>query len=308
MRDVIDVNAWLGHWPYQYFHDDTAALLEERLSAEGVGLALVGSPEAALNPDCLETNRILLQRLAGSRMLLPVLAVDPTKGDGPDILALARSVRAPAVRLFPGYHCYELGSAPALALVEQVARTGGMALFVQVRMEDERTHHPLCRIPPVKIESIVDLARRFPSLRIVAQCPLFHEAVELSKGPANLSFDISHVEMLRTLVAITEQVPVERVLYGTHVPFLQSRAAFMKLDAPYVTPAMRAAVGWENARALFGASLAAPKAGAVRRPAKAATPARAPKKAGGTAANVAKRRPGSAPSKTARKPGSRRRK
>ncbi len=138
-------------------------------------------------------------------------------------------------------------------------------------MEDERTHHPLCRIPPVKIESIVDLARRFPALPVVAQCPYYHEAIELAKGPSNLSFDISHVETLRTLPSLAQQVPVERVLYGTHVPFLQSRAALMKLDAPDVTPALRAAVGWENARALFGASLAARRtAAAARKPVTAA--------------------------------------
>jgi hypothetical protein len=283
---IIDVNAWLGQWPFQYFRDETAALLEKRLAAEGVTRALVGSPEGAFNPDCLETNRVLLRRIGGSRMLLPVLAVDPTKGDWQDILQLARDAAAPAVRLFPGYHCYELEAAPARELVEHVAKAGGMALFVQIRMEDERTHHPLCRIPPVKIESIVDLARQFPGLRIVAQCPYYHEAVELAKGPANLSFDISHVETLRTLLSLTQQVPVDRVLYGTHVPFLQSRAALMKLDAPYVTPEVRAAVGAENARALFGASLSGriiahgTRARVVsnRKPAKAVTAARKPAK------------------------------
>jgi hypothetical protein len=278
MNGVIDVNAWLGQWPFQYFHDETAALLQERLAAEGVTCALVGSPEGAFNPDCLASNRILLRRLEGSRMLLPVLAADPTKGDWPDILVLARKAAAPAVRLFPGYHCYELGSAPALELVEHVAKAGSLALFVQIRMEDERTHHPLCRIPPVKIESIIDLARRFPALSIVAQCPYYHEAVDLAKGPANLSFDISHVETLRTLVSLASQVPVERVLYGTHVPFLQSRAALMKLDAPYVPPEVRAAVGSENARALFGAALdRRPPAGKTARSA-GPTPARAARK------------------------------
>jgi hypothetical protein len=127
------------------------------------------------------------------------------------------------------------------------------------------------------------MARRFPGLRIVAQCPYYHEAVDLGKGPANLSFDISHVETLRTLLSLTGQVPVDRVLYGTHAPFLQSYAALMKLDAPYVTPEVRAAVGSGNARALFGASLegrmvvhgSGPRVASSRKPAKAAKTVRA---------------------------------
>ena len=61
----LDVNAWLGAWPFQYFRDDTAAKLEERLVSEGFARALVGTPEAAFNHDCLAANRLLVKRLAG---------------------------------------------------------------------------------------------------------------------------------------------------------------------------------------------------------------------------------------------------
>ena len=45
-------------------------------------------------------------------------------------------------------------------------------------------------------------------------CPYFHEAVELAAGPANLRFELSHVEMLRTVVALLSDVPLDRVLLG----------------------------------------------------------------------------------------------
>jgi hypothetical protein len=224
----VDVNAWLGAWPFQYFHDDTAGRLEERLEAVGIGRALVGSPEAAFNHDCLAANRLLLKRLAGRRTLRPVPALDPTKADWTDNLALARDAGAVAVRLFPTFHLYELDSAAALAAVEAVAAAGGLSLFVQMRMEDERTHHLRCKVP------------------------------------ANVRFDLSHVETLRTVASLTAEVPVERVLLGTHAPFLQPKAALMKLEAPYVPEAARRAIGRENARAILGGT----RAQARRRPAR----------------------------------------
>jgi uncharacterized protein len=254
---LVDVNAWLGPWPFQYFHDDSARRLERRLLAEGIGHAMVGSPESAFNADCMATNRVLLKRLAGSSMLHPVTAIDPTRGDWRDILALGRDAGVAAVRLFPGYHCYELSSPPALEAAEAVARERSLALFVQIRMEDERTHHPLCRIPAVSVPSIIEMARRFAALPVVALCPYYHEAVELAKGPPNLLFDFSHVETLRTVASLVGDVPEERVLFGSHVPFLQSRAAVMKIQAPYVSGGTRRAIGSENAKRILGKALRA---------------------------------------------------
>ena len=248
----LDVDAWLGAWPFQYFRDDTAAKLEERLVSEGFAHALVGSPEAAFNHDCLETNRRLLKRLAGRRTLRPVVALDPTKADWTDALALARGEGAAAVRLFPTFHVYELGLPACLAAVERVAADDGLPLFVQMRMEDERTHHLRARVPAPTVASVIDLARRFPSLAVVAVCPYYHEAVELAAGPANLRFDLSHVETLRTVTSLLSEVPLDRVLLGSHVPFLQSRAALMKIEAPYVSVEARRAIGWENAEAILG--------------------------------------------------------
>ncbi len=262
----LDVNAWLGAWPFQYFHDDTAGKLEERLAAAGIGRALVGSPEAAFNHDCLAANRLLVKRLAGRRTLHPVPALDPTKGDWNDNLALALDEGAAAVRLFPTFHLYELDSAAALAAVESVAAAGGLSLFVQMRMEDERTHHLRCRVPALAVAPVLALAGRFPSLPVVALCPYYHEAVELAKGPANVRFDLSHVETLRTVASLTAEVPVERVLLGTHAPFLQPKAALMKLEAPYVSEAARRAIGWENARSILGGARLRPGAGPPDQP------------------------------------------
>ena len=253
-RTIVDVNAWLGSWPFQYFQLDTARRLQNHLAAEGVARALVGSPEAAFNPDCMASNRLLLKRLGRGGALRPVLGLDPTKGDWRDILSLAKDEGAPAVRLFPNYHYYDLDSTPALAAVEAVA-AAGLALFVQMRMEDERTHHILCKIPGVQVAAVSGLARRFPRLPMVAACVYYHEAVELAKQPPNLRIDLAYVETLRTVDSLLKEFPRERVLFGSHTPFLQTRSAVMKLRAPYVPEATQQAIASENAVSLLGGTL-----------------------------------------------------
>ena len=244
---LVDVNSWLGTWPFQYFRDDTAAKLEARMEALGIGRCLVGSPEAAFNPDCAAANRILSKRLSGRSHLHAVPALNPILQDWPDILARARDEGRVAVRLFPTYHSYELGSTASLSAIERIAADPALALFLQMRMEDERTHHPRCRIPGLDVAQIEEVARRFPELRVVALCAYFHEAVELAKRTTSVSMDISHVETFRTLRTLFVEVPYQRVLFGTHAPFLYPRAAVEKLGAPYVSEEERKAVGWANA-------------------------------------------------------------
>ena len=249
---IVDVNAWLGVWPFQYFRDDTARKLENRLEAEGIEQALVGNPEAAFNPDCAATNRLLTKRLSGRPRLRAIHAANPVLADWPDVVRSCRDQGGVAIRLFPGYHCYDLTGAPALELIEETARAGDLPLFIQMRMEDERTHHPRCRIPGVSVDHIVEISRRYPELRMAALCPYFHEAVEITRETTNVFVDIAYVETLRTVTSLLSQAPQERVLFGSHTPFLTPSAAAMKLGALDVPEAARRAIGSGNARTLLG--------------------------------------------------------
>ena len=248
--DIIDVNTWLGSWPFDYLREDTAAKLDALLASEGISLAYVSTPEASLNADYVEANRRLIRRTRRYPRLRPVPILDPTIGGWRDALAGYHESGITAVRIIPGYHDYRCTCAEAAALVDAV-EAAGMALIVQVRMADERTHHRLCQIPPTPVGDIVELAGRHPGLSIVAMCASFHEAVKIAASAPNVSFDLSHIERMRTIPSLLEAVPVERVLFGSHAPFLTLRSAKMKLTAPGISEADRRCIASGNARRIF---------------------------------------------------------
>src|SRR5690242_5746421 len=101
---LVDVNAWLGAWPFQYFHQDTAARLDDLLQSEGIGSALVCSPEAVFNPDTERANEVLARRLAGHKRLRPVMTLNPLQRTWKDQLARHRDNGVAAVRLMPMHH------------------------------------------------------------------------------------------------------------------------------------------------------------------------------------------------------------
>ena len=250
--DIIDVNSWVGSWPFDYHREDTAARLDSLLASEGISLAYVSTPEASLNPDYVEANRRLIRRVRRYDRFRPVPVLDPTIGGWREALSDYCEGGITAVRIIPGYHDYRCTCAEAAALVDAV-EAAGMALIVQVRMADERTHHRLCQIPAAPAGDIVELAGRHPGLPIVAMCTYFHEAVKIAASATNVSFDISHIERMRTLPSLLESVPAERVLFGSHAPFLTLLSAKMKLAAPGISEADRRCIASENARRIFGA-------------------------------------------------------
>lgn len=249
--DVFDVNVSLGAWPFQYFREDSARALAARLEAEGISGALVGSPEAAFNPDMKQANRLLVKRLAGRKNLVPLPAVDPTVADWHDLLKEAQDTGARAVKVLPGYHGYRLDSREALTAVETIAATGRLALVVQLRIEDERTHHPLCRIPAVSAAEVTSIARRFPELPVIALCAYTHELPALIKNRPNVYVDLAFVETMRTLPSVLSRIPSDHLLFGSHTPFMYTRASLLKLLAPGVDESDRRRVASGNARQLL---------------------------------------------------------
>jgi len=247
---IIDVNTWLGSWPFEYVREDTAACLDELLALEDVSLAYVSTPEAALNADSVEANRRLLEQVKPYPRLRPVPTVDPTVVGWREVLAEYGDDGVAAIKVLPGYHGYRCSSDEAAAVAAELAARD-MALIVQVRISDERTHHPLCQVPAVPMGDIVELAKQNPQLPIVAASVYYREAVEVARAAPNVSFDISHVEKMRTIPSLLDEVPAERVLFGSHAPLLTLRSAKMKLTAPGVSEADRERIACGNAEGIF---------------------------------------------------------
>ena len=251
-QGVVDVNVWLGTWPFQYFYEDRASRLEDLLENEGVTTALVCSPEAAFNPDTAEANRRLAKAVGQSERLKPVMTLNPVMANWRDLLARYRDEGVAAVRLMPGYHVYSPTDTCAVELVEELARGGGPLLTVQMRIEDERTHHARCQIPGVDAAALMELAGRFPKLPILAMCAYRHEAVELTTKSKNIHVELSHVESMNTVPALLKSAPVDRLLFGSHAPFLYLRAMVMKVGAKAVPEDARLSISRGNALRLLG--------------------------------------------------------
>lgn len=250
---LCDVNTSLGRWPFARFDQANAADLAAHLAAEGIGWALVSAIESVLFPDPHLPNADLAAAVAPHPSLVPLMTVDPTLGHWRRCLDGYRAAGCiNAVRLVPNYHRYAL-DAPGVDDLAAALRTASHpVLVVQMRVDDERSQYPLMQVPGVPVDGVIDLARRHPDLPILCLCTYRAEAIRLGRETPNVFVDTAFIEYLDTLASLLAHVPPERVLFGSHTPFLYTRANVLKLREASVGAAALEAVGARNAARLFG--------------------------------------------------------
>jgi predicted TIM-barrel fold metal-dependent hydrolase len=245
---IIDCNVGFGPWPFARFAEDTPARLAALLTGSGIDRALVSSTQAVLYEEPAECNGELEKKLRRVPGLFPVPVVNPRVASAASIMSRKPAPRA--FKLIPNYHGYSLWDERAGALCTRAAERG-IPVLIQMRVEDERSHYELMRVPGVPVADIIGLARRIPGLTVVALCPYFGEAAALAAAPG-VFVDISFAEVLDTLRQLCDKAPAEKIVFGSHAPWLYPQAAVAKLKVCTISDTQREDIGWRTASRIFG--------------------------------------------------------
>jgi uncharacterized protein len=259
LPDAVDVNVHIGHWPFRRLPlDDTPAALVARLRSLGVRRAWAGSFDALLHRDAAAVNERLHDACRSGEakdFLVPFGVVNPALPDWQeDLRRCHETFRMPGVRLYPSYHGYTLADA-VFAHLLSLATAAGMLVQVAVSMEDERTQHPLVRVPSVDLAPLPTALAKAPGARVVLLNAL--RTARLG-GPLaragkleQVAFDIATLEGAGGVANILEHLPPERVLFGSHAPLFYPEAAVMKMAESTLAPGVAEKILAGNAARLL---------------------------------------------------------
>lgn len=155
----IDVNAWIGAYPFRDVPDPAPGALVRVLDREGFDGAWVGHLPGAFHRDPSPSNRALYAAVAPYReRLAPAPIVRPDWPRWEATLAEAVAEGAPAVRIYPAQ--WGLGAGhPALRDLMLACGEARVALHLTVRFEDLRQRHPMDVAGDVAAATIRALAR-----------------------------------------------------------------------------------------------------------------------------------------------------
>jgi len=255
-RELVDVNVNLGRWPLRRVPCDEPGPLVAKLRARGVTQAWAGSLDGLLHKDLGAVNARLAEdcRRHGRGLLLPFGSINPRlPGWEQELQRCIEVHRVRGLRLHPNYHGYRLDD-PAFTRLLKRATECRLIVQLALLMEDERMMHPRLRVEPVDPAPLAELVRQTPGLRLVllnALRTLRGEFLRKLISAGDVCVEISMLEGVGGVGGLLEQVPAERVLFGSHVPLFYFESAELKLKESPLTPEQRGAIGQGNARRLL---------------------------------------------------------
>ena len=253
---MIDVNVNLSRWPFRRLVGDEPDGLVAGLRKRNVTQAWAGTFDGILHQDLSSANERLANdcRRYGPGILVPFGSINPKLPDWQeDLRRCHEEYKMPGIRLHPNYHGYGLKD-PVFAELLHLAAARRLVVQLAVCMEDERTQHPLMRVPPVDLAPLPDLITNQPGVRLVIlNSDPWHD-LELSQkltSTGRVYFDISMVEGVGGVARLARQISVQHVLFGSHYPLFYFESALLKVREGGFTDVETRAIFQDNARRLL---------------------------------------------------------
>jgi len=255
---MIDTNVYLSRWPCRRLPLDETAALADTLRAAGINQAWTGSFDALLHKDIAAVNSRLAAACAkAADLLVPFGAVNLTLPDWLDDVRRCREQHnMRGIRLHPNYHDYTIADPRFTELLDRAAEHQ-LIVQIAVRMEDDRTQHPLLRVPAVDLAPLSAILKSHPTvqlellnsgrdmtpavLRLLAECP-------------NAWLDFAMSEGVGGIGQLSSQFPFERILLGTYAPMFSVESSPLKLEESELGNALRERVIRANAETLARAA------------------------------------------------------
>lgn len=240
---IIDLNAWLGSWPFRSLRDNTPETLVARLDRCGIDQAAVSSVEGILHRNVQPANERLAADVAPfADRLIPMATINPMYVKWEDDLARCHeSLGMKGVRLFPNYHGYKVNSQEARRVVSACAERN-LAVFIPQRIEDHRQRHWMdSAADPLSLSEIAALISEVPDATVVitnarglSRSPLMRADLRGGSWYVDLSLAEVHyvlhhsAERMTELARFIEDGGADHLVFGTHLPFSYAGAAMVK--------------------------------------------------------------------------------
>jgi predicted TIM-barrel fold metal-dependent hydrolase len=233
---LLDINAYVGHWPFkQLQHNDCAQLLE-RMNHFGVDQSVVSNLNGVFYKNTQSANEELHKEIVSDERfagrLIPFAVINPIYAGWQDDLEASVELGMKGVRLYPKYHDYSLTDPHCIDLVRRI-RDRNLPIALTLRMVDSRQRSWIDIEQEWKLKDIIPILREVPDARYIVlnvanSLELDEEEEELIKR-TRLVFDTSGRE-LSDLASLLHRFGNEKFAFGTHSPILDYLTGLLRVE------------------------------------------------------------------------------
>jgi len=234
---LIDINAYIGHWPFRRLRGNTLKALLERMNKYGVDMSVVANLNGVFYKNTQSANEELYEEMETNRhfrsRLIPFAVINPTYADWKyDLDVCYEKLGMKGLRLYPQYHDYEI-TAPSCIELVKMAQDRGLPVAFSLRIVDKRQRSWLDLDKEWSLNEIVPIVSAVPDakyiiLNIANRSKMNSDEIKTLKN-ADIVFDTSG---RRSDVSATiEQFGRDKVAFGTHTPILDYLTGRLRIES-----------------------------------------------------------------------------
>lgn len=242
---LIDINAYVGHWPFQKLHYNTCKSLLDRMNTFGVDQSVISNMNGIFYKNTQSANEELMEEIRSEKRFekhfIPFAVINPIyAGWRQDLETCVKKFGMKGVRLHPKYHDYDITDPACVEAVQRI-RDYGLPVVFDLRMVDSRARSWMdidyvVGTPKKEwtLNNILPIIAKVPDAKYIvanlanaaAQTP---EEMELIKR-TNMLIDTSG----RTITSMGEfltRYGVDKFAFGTHSPILDYLSSRLRIES-----------------------------------------------------------------------------
>lgn len=240
---VIDVNTYIGHWPFRQVKGGTAAELVKKLDEAGIDRAVVSTINAIFYKDSQQGNTELAEEIKpyGDRFI-PFAVINPMyPGWEKDFDDCIHGLGMRGIELYPYYHNYRLTDGNAVKLINMAAAEK-VPVHLPCAIENIRQRHMMDTIKNLSIEEVEQVCARCPQADFIISNGDTHDIAQKLKKVSQerqgrIYYDFARVELFEgNLKKLIDNAGIDRVVLGTVLPFQYSDTQFVKVHYAKLSP------------------------------------------------------------------------
>lgn len=238
---LIDVNSYIGHWPFRRLKGNTFKEQLERMDAAGIQQAVVFNLNGIFYKNVQSANDEIHEALKESssyrKRFIPFATINPIySGWKHDFEESVKKQGMKGIRLHPLYHGYDLTN-PACIELAKMAAAHDIPIAMSLRMVDSRPSSWLDISKEWALKDIVPLLKAVPEGRYLilnlannSNFGAFNKEELTVVRSSRLLMDTSG-RMVMELGDMIRNYGKDKFAFGSHYPILDPVTGLLRIEA-----------------------------------------------------------------------------
>jgi predicted TIM-barrel fold metal-dependent hydrolase len=235
---LLDINASVGHWPFQHYNYNTCGSLLDRMNRYGVNMSVISNLNGIFYKNTQSANEELFAELNSEKRFhgrfIPFAVINPIyAGWKDDFETSVSGFGMKGIRLYPLYHDYELTDPACIELVK-MARANNLVVAFTLRMVDSRPRSWMDIQTEWSLKDIIPIVKTVPDakymfLNVANSTDLDETDLSLFKN-ASVIMDTSG-RALSKPGELLKKFGSDKFAFGTHSPILDYLTGQLRIES-----------------------------------------------------------------------------